>query len=110
MLDATLLEELREALGEDKLRRLLEGFLAGITTLKRELPTLERSVLRARAHYLCGSAGALGLTALSDLGREVDVAIRSDRDATEPTARLARLLGHTIRAVEAYLPRLASAA
>jgi hypothetical protein len=67
-------------------------------------------VLRARAHYLCGSAGALGLMELSALGRAVDEAIKANLDHTGPTAQLATMLVGTIAAVEAFLPKLSTAA
>ena len=109
-LDATLVAELRDALGDDEVRELLAGMLATIVTLNEELPTLDLATLRARAHKLCGSAGAVGLTRVSEVAREVDQAIREGRDATVAIARLSRLLVETIAGLGPYMQRFARAA
>jgi HPt (histidine-containing phosphotransfer) domain-containing protein len=110
LLDATLVDELRDALGDDDVRMLFEGMLATMTKLDAELPSLALPALRAQAHKLCGSAGAVGLMRMSELAREVDQTIREERDAREPIARFARLLTETIARLGAYLQSFANAA
>ncbi|MBS2015101.1 MAG: response regulator [Deltaproteobacteria bacterium] len=74
--DATLLEELRGALGEEKVTSLLRTFRSTLETLARELATLPEAELRSRAHQLRGSAGALGLMGLSTAAGDLDRALR----------------------------------
>ena len=75
--DPSLIEELRGALGNEKVGSLLRTFRATLETLAREMATLELDELKSRAHQLRGSAGALGLTALSTAAGHVDRAIRT---------------------------------
>jgi CheY-like chemotaxis protein len=109
-LDEALVADLRDALGDEQVRVLLGGTLATIVALNEALPTLDPATLRPHAHKLCGSAGAVGLTRLSEVAREVDEAIREGRDVVVPTGRLGRLLEDTIVGLEAYLQRFARAA
>jgi HPt (histidine-containing phosphotransfer) domain-containing protein len=109
-LDEALVADLRDALGDEPFRLLLGGTLASIVALKEELPKLDLAALRPRAHKLCGSAGAVGLTRLCEVAREVDEAIREGRDAALPTSRLGQLLAETVVGLEAYLQRFVSAA
>jgi PAS domain S-box-containing protein len=108
--DETLVEELRDALGDEEVCALFEGMLATMVKLEAELPTLALPALRAQAHKLCGSAGAVGLGPISDVAREVDQAIRDGAEPAEAIARLARLLTETIGGLGAYLQRFANAA
>jgi len=75
--DPSLIEELRGALGSEKVGSLLRTFRATLETLAREIATLPEPELKSRAHQLRGSAGALGLTALSTAAGHVDRALRT---------------------------------
>jgi two-component system, sensor histidine kinase and response regulator len=109
-IDEALVAELQDALGDDEVRKLLQGMLATIATLSAELPSLDDAALRPRAHKLCGSAGAMGLTQLSEVAREVDQAIRAGSDASSEVAKLRRLLAETSAGLDVYVRRFASAA
>jgi len=101
--DPTVVVELREALGDEEVVRLLEGFQSGLLTLQGQLSTLPAEDLRARAHQLCGSAGALGFGWLSETAGQVDR--RLHRDPADGAARglLERPLTETLRALVALV-------
>lgn len=75
-LDERAMEDLRAALGEDQVRALLER---GLQTYHGYCDDMERDLrnpaaVAAHAHKIKGSAGTLGLTALTAAAAEIEAA------------------------------------
>lgn len=75
-LDLSMLQSLRDALGEDQLRALLDGFSETAEQLISKIEALDASedmgALAARGHELKGMAGNFGMFALSDVAADIE--------------------------------------
>ena len=89
MLDATVIEEVRETLGDDTLRAFLARMLAEVTetgdTLRKLLAVQDYATLAATAHRTSGSAAAVGAVGLHAALKDIENAARKpDEVATLP--------------------------
>lgn len=87
-IDEELLGSLVDAMGGQQTRRLLCGFRDSLVDMSRVFESPPDDGLRAKAHQLAGSAGALGFLRLSATASEVDVTLRQGQVDEAPIRRL----------------------
>lgn len=95
--DAELLHELIDSMGQVETRGLFCHFRDGLIELQAALPELVGPALGKRAHQLAGSSGSLGFSRLSLAAKDVDRTVRAGGEAENAKRELQRVVDETLR-------------
>ena len=95
--DAELLHELIDSMGQVETRGLFCHFRDGLIELHAALPELVGPALGKRAHQLAGSSGSLGFSRLSLAAKDVDRTVRAGGEAESAKRELRRVVDETLR-------------
>jgi HPt (histidine-containing phosphotransfer) domain-containing protein len=107
LLNATVIEEVRETLGDDTLRAFLTRMLTEVeetaVTLRGLLAVQDYATLAATAHRASGSAAAVGASGLHAALKEIENAARKPGSVADLPALIAALSDCTDRTRTALL-------
>ncbi|MBA4352806.1 MAG: hypothetical protein C0427_16355 [Rhodobacter sp.] len=99
VLNATVIEEIREALGDDTLRGFLVRVLAEVEdtsdTLRKLLAVQDYAMVAATAHRTAGSAASVGAAGLHAALKDIENAARKAESVSALPGLVSSLPGHT---------------
>ncbi len=113
-IDFKILRQLEASVGRDVLEMLVAEFLAGVDDrldrIASAAETRDAEVLIRQAHDLSSEAGALGLSALYDAAKRLEVAGKSgDLDGAVSTARgMSAVASPPLAALRTMFPPIAA--
>lgn len=108
-LDLQTITTLKDTLGDEQLKSLLEGFMDKSTEIVNDMDVLieqeSYSSLAARGHELKGMAGNFGMTALSEIASDVEKHVKSMENdkALEQAKKLKDTNENTRRALKKWM-------